>query len=98
MELQNKKDLALIIIILVSGTVLVENYSIARTDADWMFVANHFDMWNAQKDTWEFSPHLTLNWWDAYMLTIWRLIISSFGLGFLSALVLCYYVLKRKHL
>lgn len=53
-----------------------ELYAWARTDLDWMMVANHFDMWNAQKDTWEFSPHRTMNWWDAYQLTMYRLVVS----------------------
>jgi hypothetical protein len=42
-----------------------------------MLVENHFDMWNAEKDTWEFSPHLTLNWWDAYMFSLMRLVVGT---------------------
>lgn len=82
--MNNTQKAALSLLLLALGAVAVENYAIARTDLDWMLVANHFDMWNAQKDTWEFSPHLTMNWWDAYMLTTWRLIISSFLFGALS--------------
>jgi hypothetical protein len=54
------------------------------TDLDWMLVENHFDMWNAEKDTWEFSPHLTMGWWDAYMFSLARII---FGVAVTSIVV-----------
>lgn len=54
------------------------------TDLDWMLVENHFQMWNATKDTWEFCPYLTMNWWLAYQFSILRLFVGWLLLGFLS--------------
>jgi hypothetical protein len=81
-----KRKIALMLLWLALAALSVENYAVARVDLDWIVVSNHFDMWNAEKDTWEFSPHLTMNWWDAYMLTVWRLIISCLLLGALVPL------------
>lgn len=53
----------------------------AWTDLDWIIVANHFDMWNAEKDAWEFCPYLTMNWWLAYQYTVLRLIAGAVLLG-----------------
>ena len=51
------------------------------TDLDWMLVENHFQMWNATKDTWEFCPYLTLNWWLAFEFTLARIILGSLIIG-----------------
>jgi len=52
------------------------------TDIDWMLVENHFQMWNATKDTWEFCPFLVMNWWLAYIFTLLRIVIGSLLIGY----------------
>ena len=77
--------------LLFSGSTLLTT---GATDLDWMLVANHFDMWNAQKDTWEFCPFFTCNWWLAFELTLARIIVGSIFLGIATCLLFTH--LKEK--
>jgi hypothetical protein len=73
-----RKQLVVAVGLLVLLGVAVEVYAEARTDLDWMIVCNKFQIGQgrADVDTWEFNPHWTMNWWDAYALTVARLVLS----------------------
>lgn len=61
--------------------VAVGLFTTGCIDMDWMIVENHFQMWNATKDTWEFCPYLTMNWWLAYIFTLARIVVGAVLLG-----------------
>jgi hypothetical protein len=96
-----RKPLLVVVGMLVLLGVAVEVYAGARTDLDWMIVCNKFQLGQGRSDvtTWEFSPHWTMNWWDAYILTVVRLVVSSFLLGVVAAaLVFMFYYEHSKGL
>jgi len=66
-------------ILLLIGIFLLVTGAI---DLDWMIVENHFQMWNATKDTWEFCPFLTMNWWIAYIFSLVRIVIGCLIIGY----------------
>lgn len=52
-------------------------------DLDWMFVQGKFQQGQGAMTAvnWEFSPYLTVNWWLAYQLSIYRIMAGMFILG-----------------
>lgn len=73
----NKRQILRLIIFLSGMWLLATGW----TDLDWMLVENHFQMWNAAKDTWEFCPYLTLNWWVAFELTLAKIVVGALITG-----------------
>lgn len=71
-----KKTLA-VLVLLVAVFLIASGW----TDLDWMMVENHFQMWNATKNTWEFCPFLTMDWWLAFEFTLARIVIGFLILG-----------------
>lgn len=83
--------------IAVVGVLLLSVFMLTSgvVDLDWMLTANHFQMWNAAKDTWEFSPYLTMNWWAAYVFSLLRAVCGAIGLGAVTAYILWVQVNKK---
>ena len=50
-------------------------------DLDWMVVAPRFNPWYFTVNYWEFCPWLKIGWWDAYFVTLMRIIAGFLGLG-----------------
>ena len=76
MESQNKKKIVLTIIVLVVAIVAMENYAWARIDLDFMVNQYKWSAWHREQEVWHFTPDFTMPWWDAYILTVIRLVLS----------------------
>ena len=58
-------------LLLVTGTV----------DLDWMVTSYYFQIGNGLNGFWSFTPSFALPWWDAYFVSITRIIFGAGSLG-----------------
>lgn len=91
-----RRRLILFVGVLVLLAVAIEVYAGARTDLDWMVVCGKFQLGQGKADvnTWEFSPHSTMNWWDAYMFTVARIVVSCVIFGVVAAVLVFIFYYK----
>lgn len=45
-------------------------------DLDAQFMAMRFSEFWRSVDYWEFGPHVKLGWWDAYVLSVFRIAVG----------------------
>jgi len=76
--------------------VAVDNYAWARTDLDFMINQFRYSEEHRLREDWIFTPTFSMPWWDAYIMTMLRLVYSSIIMGFLTAVALYFIVKKTK--
>ena len=70
--------------ILIAVAVLVGAFFLATglVDLDWMVTVYYYDGYNGANGFWWFTPAFGLNWYNAYLFTVSRLVGGSITLGF----------------
>ena len=63
--------------------VCVVGVATGWTDSDWQMVTYRYSQWHRDQQTWEYSPYLKVNWWLAWQIDIFRVVLGSVIIGFL---------------
>ena len=50
-------------------------------DIDWMVTSYYYRFGNGLGGDWYFTPYWCLNWWDAYFVSILRIVLGAGGIG-----------------